>query len=142
MVTASHPEPGQPPRFIEAYIDGGQFGRNPTPFGIFWSVVIEGMPDSITIYSEDRSGKYKTNNEAEWMALREVLLWAIEHVPNAAVVVHSDSKHVVNCFTGRTNARTERILRLILECRRLAAQLPMVETQWVPRDVSVDILGH
>jgi ribonuclease HI len=127
--------------FIELYVDGGVLGRNPSPRGVYWSVC---LPDETLI--RERTDKYHTNNDAEWLALREALRWAVAQVGKEALMkgiqIYSDSRHVVDCFNEKKHIKIERHVRLYYECKRLVEKLPFVALKWVPREVSLEKVGH
>jgi ribonuclease HI len=127
-------------KFLKCWADGGVLGRNPSARGVYWSVVIEGAPRAVVI--RQRSAEYHTNSDSEWLAVREALTWAVKEQLGQPVVIYSDSQCVVKQLTGATNVHVERHLRLYLECRRLAAQLPWVVMKWVPREQIVARVGH
>lgn len=146
-------------KFLKVYVDGGVLGRNPSPRGVYWSMRVEGDED--VTRKEDRN--YHTNNDAEWLALREGLRWAVDHQVTRPIVIYSDSRHVVDCFNEKKRIKIERHLRLFYECKRLAGQLKFVGVKqperprdkprwwplgrkwpedWRPRDEIVQQLGH
>ena len=129
---------------VTLYVDGGVFGFNPSPRGVYWSVQ---LPDGTVLRKQDKLGKghqpkFTTNNEAEWLAVREALQWAIEHTPKRPLTIYSDSQRVVECYNQRKNIKIERLIRLFYDCKRLAEQLPMVTVKWVPRSISLERWGH
>lgn len=145
-------------RILLCWVDGGVLGRNPSPRGVYWSLVVEGGP---TIRRKDAT--YHTNNDAEWLAVREALRWAAESSLALPLVIYSDSCHIVDCYNGKKQIRVQRHAQLYTECRRLAAGLVWVAVQvpkrpdrkpldwpstrkwpndWRPRDVIVAKVGH
>jgi ribonuclease HI len=87
--------------------------------------------------------KYKTNNDAEWLALREALQFAVkENKGTQPIIIYSDSQLVVKQFNGEYRAKIERHHRFRTECKLLEEKLKFVVVQWVPREVNVEKLGH
>jgi ribonuclease HI len=127
-------------RFVECYVDGGVLGRNPSPRGVYWSLLVDGIPTTAVV--RKRAANFHTNNDAEWLAVREALLWVTANAPNLPVVIYSDSRHVVDCYNQRKRIKVERLLRLYYECRRLDQKLPFVAVKWVPRETSLKKVGH
>jgi ribonuclease HI len=85
------------------------------------------------------AGHYTTNSEAEWLALREALTYALNNFPTEPVVIYSDSKLIVNQFNGQFATRVERLLPLRDECLQLASHLPFVAVQMPKRPSLEDI---
>jgi ribonuclease HI len=134
-------KPKENHHFVELYVDGGVFGRNGQSRGVYWSVLVEEEEREI-IRKQDRSLKWKTNNDAEWLAVREALLWATSRRHLSPIVIYSDSRHVVDCFNEKKHIKIERHVRLYYECKRLVQRLPFVALKWVPREVSLEKVGH
>lgn len=124
--------------FARYWVDGGVLQRNPSPVGVYWSIVLEGDPSGPRRYDDKH---LRTNNEAEWCAVREALRHALARELRP-VVIYSDSLLVVNQYNGRYAVRAARLLRLRVECRLLASRLPFVALQWRPREELVARLGH
>ena len=110
--------------FVRCWVDGGVLGRNPSPRGVYWSVRIENFRNGDRpIMIRKRTRAYRTNNEAEYLALREVLLWLNEKEVRMPVVIYSDSKLIVNQFNDRFATNVPALVQLRDECRALAERL-------------------
>lgn len=144
------------PRFVKCWVDGGVLGRNPSPRGVYWSVHVElgGSERPVTVRRRVLVAErplagfpltpctLTTNNDAEWMALRQGLVWLVKRRVKLPVVIYSDSLGIIGQFTGKLDCHLEFNTRLREECRMLAAKLKWVELEWRPRDVMVRKLGH
>jgi len=144
--------------FVRCWVDGGVIGHNPSPRGVYWSVRIENLNGgSRPIVIRKRSRAYSTNNQAEYLALREVLSWLVSRNVRFPVIVYSDSKLIVNQFNGRFACNVPMLVGLRDECRALADRLTNVILKLAgmgvnargqivqveqPRQVMVRKLGH
>jgi len=102
---------------LVAYVDGGCLG-NPGPAGI--GVVISGLADGPV-----RIAKWighQDNNVAEYAALMEALLYAVERKARK-LHVYSDSEVVVRQMTGQYVCRSPRLYSLHWTCQKLARSL-------------------
>jgi ribonuclease HI len=139
--------PADHPHWVKFYVDGGIFmaGRHTRRTrGVYWSVRCEdpSKPREVIIRKQD-TVRYKTNNDAEWLAVREALQYAVENgVSNQPIVIYSDSQLVVKQFNGEYRTKIERHHRFRTECKLLTEKLKFVVLQWVPRSVNVEKLGH
>ena len=141
--------PADHPHWIKFYVDGGTFmasryrgSRNTR--GVYWSMLCEdpSTEKPVLVRKQDLQ-KYKTNNDAEWLAVREALQFAVnEKKGTMPIIIYSDSMLVVNQFNGKWRAKIARHHRLRTECTLLAEGLKFVVLQWVPREVNVEKLGH
>ncbi len=128
---------------ITYHVDGGMFlGPGRVRKGVYWSVKRVLPKPDVILRCQDMTGQYLTNNDAEWLALREALRHVTEHHAGAPVTVYSDSLIVVNQFRGEWKSRVARLHRLRTECLALAALCASVTVTWVPREVSLEQLGH
>lgn len=140
-VYASHPH------WVKFFVDGGNVmsksrGRRATVRGVYWSMRCEdGSAEPVTIRQRDIT-QFSTNNDAEWLALREALTYAVAHHADVPIIIYSDSQLVVKQFNNQWRTKIARHFRLHQECKNLTAQLKFVILQWVPREVSVAKLGH
>lgn len=123
---------------IRYWVDGGVLGKNPSRRGVYWSMLCEGELAPRRRLSEE----YHTNNDAEWLALREALRHAAAHHTRHFVTIYSDSRLVTNQFNGVWRSKIERHASLKYECKRLAAGLRRVTLVWRPRKVLYNKLGH
>lgn len=132
------------PHWVKFYVDGGTLmsGRHTRiTRGIYWSMRCEdGTAEPFEIRRQD--DHYKTNNDAEWLALLEGLTYAAQHHTTMPVVIYSDSMLVVKQFNGQWRTKIERHARFRIQCLELAKRLKFVAVQWVPREVNVEKLGH
>ena len=87
------------------------------------------------------STEHHTNNEAEWLAVHAALKYARRRSAES-VIIYSDSQLVVNVFSGKWNARDERMQDFAAQAMKLARKFSTCEILWVPRRVMVRILGH
>ena len=133
---------GTKPHFARCWVDGGVLGRNPSPRGVYWSARIELGNGDRPVVVRKRIGAYTTNNCAEWLALREALLWLTANGIRQPVVIYSDSRLIVNQFNERWACNFEHLIALRDECLALAARLKWLVVTWRSRDVMVRKLGH
>lgn len=127
-------------QFIEYNVDGGVLGPNDhRSRGVYWSVLGPEMPTPVRRQDRER---YRTNNDAEWLAVREALLHAKQHYPGRPIIIYSDSRLVVNQYNGKWQLKLMRHTDLHDQCKQLAGSFPFVALKWVPRAVSVEKLGH
>lgn len=135
---------------LKLFCDGGIIGsRNPGD-GVYWSVgkAVGEHGNDTEIVEKDGTYDYKTNNEAEYLALNAALLYAATEHSNGIrrVIIHSDSQLIVNQFNDEWKCGQERLQKLLEQVRRNARFLEMagmtVEVMWVKRTVSVRRLGH
>lgn len=115
-------------------------GKNPSPIGVFWSVLCEPEEGDRQLFREE-SREYHTNNDAEWLALRAALQHATAHWPDASLTIHSDSLIICNQFNGVWKTRLERHGRLRHQCLAIANGRE-VNVEWRPRKQVVARLGH
>lgn len=131
---------------IQFWVDGGMLGgRNPSTVGVFWSVYRSApqMRGTIVVHRKE-SRKHFTNNDAEWLALREALHFAREYHKTANIHIHSDSQLVVNQFNKQWACNVPRLRILATQCWELAADLPgcCVVVSWCSRSEMLKRLGH
>lgn len=132
------------PHWTKFYVDGGLImsPRNKQKIvGIYWSMRCE-EPEKIPVVLRRRLRETHTNNDAEWLALREALTYAAEHFTTGQIVIYSDSQLVVSQFNGVWRAKIARHHRWRDECRALAQRIKFVAVEWRPRTVMVQKLGH
>lgn len=126
---------------VIVYVDGGMLGhRNPSPEGVHWSVWCAGCGERVV--AREQSGAYHTNNEAEWLALQAGIAHLLRHHGRAPGTVRSDSRLIVNGFTGRWHMGNLRMRRLQLLCRESAEAIPQFVVEWRPRAELVKRVGH
>lgn len=141
------PVPDGYPHWVKFFVDGGNVmskrkrGSGKQIKGVYWSMRCEDGGPPVRISKRDLE-KYRTNNDAEWLAVREALQYAVEHHPTMPIIIYSDSQLVVKQFNDEWRTKIARHHHLRAQCRQLAEQLKFVVVQWVPREVNVVKLGH
>ncbi|MBN1258869.1 ribonuclease HI family protein [Candidatus Peregrinibacteria bacterium] len=114
---------------IEIYVDGGARG-NPGPAGGGFAVYTNGK---LAIKGSVFFGEM-TNNQAEYLALREALRKTYAHYPEAKVRCLMDSKLVVEQMAGNYKVKSPNIKTLHAEVRRIADQFPLFRIFHIPRE--------
>ncbi|MCG3192250.1 MAG: ribonuclease HI family protein [Thermoanaerobaculia bacterium] len=96
-------------------------------------------PAAFGVASEDGSvalsvaiGK-ATNNEAEWQGFLAALRHAVEKAA-IELVIRADSELVIKQFNGQYKVKAEHLKAYLSEARELAAKIPKVVAQHVPRE--------
>ena len=110
--------------------DGGSRG-NPGPAG-YGAVVLDADTGEVLAERAASLGR-TTNNVAEYNGLLAGLRAAAELDP-ASVAVRMDSKLVVEQMSGRWRVKHPDLQPLHAEGRALAAALPSVTFEWIPRE--------
>ena len=110
------------------FFDGACRG-NPGPMGI-GAVLMENGKKVKEI--SKRLGK-GTNNIAEWSALIEGLKMAKAHGCRE-VEVRGDSQLIIKQITGRYRVKSENLIPLYDEAKRLTASFGKISFKWVKRD--------
>lgn len=129
---------------VRFWVDGGMMdGKNPSKVGVYWSAW-RALPEGTEglIIKRHYSIEHFTNNEAEWLALRAALRFALTHHAKEQVQIYSDSQLVVNQFNGKWRCRIARLLTLARQCWDLAEKLPTCTLTWAPRREMIKRLGH
>lgn len=138
--------PPDHPHWIKFYVDGGLLmaGRGTRKTrGVYWSMLCENPEWENGVLIRKQDFKYRTNNDAEWLALKEALQFAHDqNMGGMPIIIYSDSQLVVNQFNDVWRSKITRLHRLRTECKLLAEDFRFVIVQWVPRQVNVDKLGH
>ena len=109
------------------FIDGSSKG-NPGPAGI--GIYCKELNIRISVPVGQ-----KTNNEAEYLALIGAL--SIARGLNQPMVIHSDSKLVVEQFNGSWKVKKPHLLTLLEHAKELATGLD-VEVKLIPRDENME----
>ena len=112
---------------VNIYIDGSSRG-NPGPAGI--GIYCKELNIRISVPVGQR-----TNNEAEYLALIGAL--SVTHGLSQPVVIHSDSRLVVEQFNGSWKVRKPHLLTLLERAKELATGLD-VEVKLIPRDENME----
>lgn len=146
MAAILQPLPPGYPHWVKFYVDGGTLmaaRHSRKTRGVYWSMLCEDGPGAkpVLIREQDLK-KYKTNNDAEWLAVLEALQYAAKHHTDMPIVIYSDSMLVVKQFNGQWRVKLARHHYLYDRAKELARALKFVIVQWVPRQVNVDKLGH
>lgn len=110
------------------FFDGACRG-NPGPMGI--GVVLLENGKKVKEISK-RIGK-GTNNIAEWSALIEGLKMALAHGCRE-LEVRGDSQLIIRQVTGQYRVKSENLIPLYNEARRLSGNFEKIRFKWVNRD--------
>ena len=106
---------------INIYVDGGTRGSR--------ICLVDRSKDLTSV--KTRAGDL-TNNELEYLAL----IYALEYIKNINytedIIIHSDSKLIVNQVNGGWRVTTEKLLPLYKKCR--AKFSDNIKLKWVPRE--------
>lgn len=116
---------------LAVYIDGGSRG-NPGPSGGGFAVLRAGK----LVHKGSQFFGFKTNNQAEYMALRLALLTVHEKFGNGENELNCfmDSQLVVEQMNGNWKVKNANIKPLFQEVRRLADQFKSFTISHVPRE--------
>lgn len=130
---------------ITLYADGGCTGGNPGT-GIYYSVAILHEDREVEFLVERKKrNRYKTNNQAEFMALITALLWIETQPGNETVRVLMDSQLIVKTVNGVMRCKSGSIVDLWIQARELFHEVQkdrLVHLRWTPRQHVVKVLGH
>jgi ribonuclease HI len=129
---------------VTLYADGGTLGGSPGS-GIYWSVGNE--RDGVLRY-EDKSGKRRRSDEAEYLALltalRVIIRSSLEE--GDVALVYCDCRPVVNHIRTQQKPRTVRLRSVYWDIQEALERLKdrgiRVVLVWTKRDKMVEILGH
>ena len=121
------------------YIDGGSQGneRRDRPRSARIAIAYSDSPDridphKISIYWGEVG--YKTNNEAEYLALLKTLdLINEKDAGSGGHIIRSDSKLVVNQLKGEWQVKEPRLRKLNDRAKDGIQKLGSVRLEWVPR---------
>lgn len=114
---------------IEIYVDGGARG-NPGPAGGGFVIYQNGKAVK---KGSDFFGE-KTNNQAEYLALRMALREAYARFENAPINCFMDSELVVRQMKGEYKVKNANIKALYEEVRRIADQFKIFTIHHIPRE--------
>ena len=116
---------------IEVYVDGGARG-NPGPAGGGFAVYHNGK---VVIKGSEYFGE-KTNNQAEYLALRLALRELYDKFGNGDLDVKCfmDSQLVVEQMNGNYKVKSANVKPLFQEVRRIADQFKSFSINHVPRE--------
>lgn len=113
-----------------AYFDGACHG-NPGPSGI-GCVLINAETGEVLWEASEPVG-IKTNNEAEYLALIELLTHLVE-TKTYNVHVRGDSKLVINQVNGVWRVKEPHLWNLCAKAYDLVCQSQIAKLRWVPRE--------
>jgi ribonuclease HI len=129
LETALKSRRGSDGKIFEVYVDGASRG-NPGPAGGGFAVYLNGEE----ILTGHEHFGHKTNNQAEYLALRAALRTLYEHFPSAILHIHMDSKLAVEQLNGNYKVKSENVKPLFEEVRRILTQFPGFTATHVPRE--------
>ena len=113
----------------EIFVDGGSRG-NPGPAGGGFVIFNDGIKAAEgSIYFG-----VQTNNQAEYLALREALRKAYEVLGNASIQVYMDSQLVVEQLCGNYKVKSENVRPLYEEVSRIISQFQHFKIIHVSRE--------
>ena len=113
---------------LELYVDGGSRG-NPGPAGGGYAVFRNGQ---LVMKGSEFFGR-KTNNQAEYMALKTALQAVLQHFPQSPVHCFMDSQLVVRQLQGHYKVKSANVAPLFRDVQTLLKKLPHFVIQHVPR---------
>jgi len=111
--------------------DGAARPTNPGPAGIGVIARREGVEAPILEVAE-YIGR-TTNNVAEYLAAVTALRRAVD-IGATNVILHCDSKLVVNQFKGAWQCRDQSLIPLLGRLRGLSQRFDTCEVRWIPRE--------
>jgi ribonuclease HI len=115
---------------VEIYVDGGSRG-NPGYAGGGFVIFEDGRK---TAEGSEYFGK-KTNNQAEYLALRSAMRKAYEKLgAHAEIQVYMDSMLAVEQMNGNWKVKSENVRPLFQEVRRIADQFKSFSISHIPRE--------
>ncbi|QQR83375.1 ribonuclease HI family protein [Candidatus Peregrinibacteria bacterium] len=116
-------------RKLTLFADGGSRG-NPGPSGGGFSIIrgSDEVAHGAEFYGE------LTNNQAEYLALRDALRTAYELDPEGSVECFMDSNLVVQQLKGEFKVKSPNVKALFEEVRRIADQFPHFDIHHIPRE--------
>jgi ribonuclease HI len=114
---------------VELFVDGGSRG-NPGPAGGGFAVYKHGekVMDGSEFYGE------KTNNQAEYLALRTALRETYDRFPEANIHCFMDSQLVVEQMSGNYKVKSPNVRPLFDEVSRIAAQFKSFSIKHIDRE--------
>lgn len=116
---------------LAVYIDGGSRG-NPGPSGGGFAILKGGL----LVHKGSQFFGFKTNNQAEYMALRLALNTVYQKLSDKETEVNCfmDSKLVVEQMNGNWKVKNANIKPLFQEARKIADQFKSFTISHVPRE--------
>lgn len=120
-------------KMLEIYIDGASRG-NPGPSGI--GMFIRDNTGKELLKRGEYLGE-TTNNVAEYEALKRALNWLLKNKevkPDSAILkVYTDSELLTNQLTGNYRIRSQNLIPLAIQTRRLMKKFKSVEFKLIAR---------
>lgn len=113
---------------IEIFTDGGSRG-NPGPSGGGFAIYKQGT----LIQKGSEYFGHKTNNQAEYLALRLALREAYESYGKGQIHCFLDSKLVVEQMNGNFKVKSENVRPLFEDVKRIASQFKSLKFSYIPR---------
>jgi ribonuclease HI len=113
---------------VEFFVDGGSRG-NPGPSGGGYAVYVAGKE----VMRGSEFYGHRTNNQAEYLALRTALREIYSKYPEAALQCNMDSQLVVEQMSGNYKVKNEALRPLFEEVQRIVAQFSSFKIQHVER---------
>lgn len=114
---------------LDMWTDGAARPTNPGPAGIG---VVGKIGDKTVIEIAEYIGR-TTNNVAEYKAVVKAMRSAVD-AGARQVVIHSDSKLVVEQYHGRWKCKDESLIPLLGRIKGLVQRFDTFELKWVPRE--------
>lgn len=114
---------------VEIYADGGSRG-NPGPSGGGFVIYRGGK---LVAKGSEHFGR-RTNNQAEYLALRMALRKAYELFTDHKISCFLDSKLAVEQMNGNFKVKSENVRPLFEDVRRIADQFKEFSIQHIPRE--------
>jgi ribonuclease HI len=125
--------------------DGGSLGNPGVGYGSY-SIDGPGIASEVTRLEFSPNGEVVTNNQAEYRtliaALEDLRAKLGSQAKGARVVVHGDSKLVIEQVSGRWKIKNAELRPLAVQARDVIASFGKVDLIWHQRSNSVDRLGH
>jgi ribonuclease HI len=127
---------------FEIVFDGGSLGNPGKGYGSY-QITLNGEPVRL---ERLEFGDNITNNQAEYRTLIAALAWLGtelgSHRAAAHVIVHGDSKLVINQVNGTWKVKHENMRPLVAAAKQEIAGFGSVQLMWHARVNSVKRLGH
>jgi len=73
-----------------------------------------------------------TNNQAEYLGALEALKYCVKN-DIKSVVLHGDSKLVINQLNGVWKVKNEVLQEIFIKCKKLISKLESFKAVWIPR---------
>ena len=115
-------------KIVEFFVDGGSRG-NPGPSGGGYAVYVAGKE----VMRGSEFYGHKTNNQAEYLALRTALREIYSKYPEAALLCNMDSQLVVEQMNGNYKVKNEALRPLFDEVQRIVGQFPSFKIRHIER---------